>query len=490
MNQTVTSIVSVYKSDGILEGCLLDLTRQSLFKRGELEIIIIDAASPQDETQWVKAFQAEFPNAIRYHRTRNRIGLYKAWNIGAKMAKGSFLTNANVDDRHESSCLERLRDALIENERLELVYGQQKTSRIVIDSFEDADYCCCNIPPVGFTPLLLLLHPGGCHPMWRKETHDRLGGFDEQFRIIGDYDFSIRLGSTGQISRVDEAWSVFTISDHALSARDKSQEFDLLQTKHFNFETLLKLYGSEGWKFDTDEERIRIIKDFIWRSLAYFHFWAGRLVYRNNFGWLDRLTSPLVEWGDLEWVNNMSRALSNLHKGYPEDILILWNADSSKILSLNDNIGLLSPLPIPIEKGEPISLSRNPIPKNHNSLSLWMHLRSSIVTQIENKMMESAEGTKFVVYGCGELGTQIVNDLDDRSSSIVGFTDRLSEKWGGQFMGKPVQSFEYWLNKSMQLIIIPGTWDFDGIAHHLKSERCDLNVQFFSPETIPAYENL
>ena len=56
-------------------------------------------------------------------RTENRESLYEAWNQGIQDAKGLYLCNANTDDRHDEECLERLSNALDEDGKISLAYG-------------------------------------------------------------------------------------------------------------------------------------------------------------------------------------------------------------------------------------------------------------------------------------------------------------------------------------------------------------------------------
>ena len=45
----VSALVSTYNSSNFLPGCMDDLTAQTLFQKGELEIIVIDSGSKENE---------------------------------------------------------------------------------------------------------------------------------------------------------------------------------------------------------------------------------------------------------------------------------------------------------------------------------------------------------------------------------------------------------------------------------------------------------
>src|SRR5688572_6698772 len=93
----VTAIVSTYQSERFIRGCLEDLEAQTI--AGQMEVIVVDSASPQNERQIVEEFQQRHSN-ITYVRTTERETLYAAWNRGIGMTRAPYITNANADDRH------------------------------------------------------------------------------------------------------------------------------------------------------------------------------------------------------------------------------------------------------------------------------------------------------------------------------------------------------------------------------------------------------
>ena len=109
----VSVLVSTYKSERFIEGCLQSIASQTLCQRGFVEIIIIDANSPENERMVAEEFAERFPQIpLIYHRTTERIGLYAAWNLAIRMASGQYITNANTDDRHAPGCFERIATSL------------------------------------------------------------------------------------------------------------------------------------------------------------------------------------------------------------------------------------------------------------------------------------------------------------------------------------------------------------------------------------------
>ncbi|MDY7049133.1 MAG: glycosyltransferase [Microcystis panniformis WG22] len=193
----VSVIVSTYKSAEFIRGCLEDLVTQTLYQKGEVEIIIIDSASPENEGDIIQEFQENYPNII-YQRTQERETLYCAWNRAIKLARGSYITNGNTDDRHCFNALEIMANYLDNNREISLVYADQLITTIKNDTFATTPALKhWNWPNYSYQQM----RQGCCvgsQPMWRKMLHDKYGYFQENFRCAGDYEFWLRIGSQGE----------------------------------------------------------------------------------------------------------------------------------------------------------------------------------------------------------------------------------------------------------------------------------------------------
>lgn len=186
----ITAVVSAYNSESYIAGCLEDLEAQTCVD--QLEIIVVDSASPQKESVLVREFQQRFPN-IKYLRTPQRETVYQAWNRGIKLALGTYITNANTDDRHRHDAFERMVRVLDEDEQAALVYAD-----VIRTNRENQTFGNCT--PTGVLRWYpwqrsTLLEKGcfiGPQPMWRRTLHGLFGYFDEQLSVAADYDFWLR----------------------------------------------------------------------------------------------------------------------------------------------------------------------------------------------------------------------------------------------------------------------------------------------------------
>lgn len=212
----VSAIVSTYNSAKFFKGCIEDLLAQTLWERGELEIIVVNAGSKQDEAYYLKDYLRQgIPLTII---TSLREPLYTSWNRAVRIAKGQYLSNANTDDRHAPDAYEVLADTLDTYPEIGLVYADAMVTptanAIWGGDFElntEAPYSDGLLAWPEFDPLLL---PKLCYmgqaPMWRKALHEQVGYFDESYMIAGDYEMWLRMVSCGvKMQKVDAILGIF-----------------------------------------------------------------------------------------------------------------------------------------------------------------------------------------------------------------------------------------------------------------------------------------
>lgn len=196
----VSAIVSVYKAGKFINGCLEDLTRQTIADR--LEIIVIDSASDEGEARVVRRFQDKYKNII-YVRTAERETVYAAWNRGIKLASGKYITNANADDRHRKDALELMAATLENHPEIALVYADLLITETENQTFEN----CTPIDRFRWfewdrRKLLEGLCFMGPQPMWRRRLHEEYGYFRSDYITSGDYEFWLRVSQTNEFKHL------------------------------------------------------------------------------------------------------------------------------------------------------------------------------------------------------------------------------------------------------------------------------------------------
>ena len=204
----VSAIVSTYNAESFIEGCLLNLVNQTLYKDGKLEIIVIDACSEENEKLIVERFQEEYEN-ITYVRTEQRETLYASWNRGINLARGNYITSANTDDRHRQDALEKLANYLDDYPDIALVYPGQIDTSIPNETFENTASSKLLDWPVYSYEELESHCIIGSQPMWRRSIHEKHGLFRDTFKSAGDYEFWLRIGKHETFFRYPEILGLY-----------------------------------------------------------------------------------------------------------------------------------------------------------------------------------------------------------------------------------------------------------------------------------------
>ncbi len=193
----VSIICSLWKGGDFIERYLDNITSQTIFN-DRCELIIIDAASPEGEEKVIARYAEQFGDRIVYHRMPYRAGIYVAWNVGVGLARGQYLTNANLDDLRREDSIELQTATLDALPHVDVVYQDYLYS-----ADPTADYTrTARAGVVSDLPLatrngFFFTNPPHNAPMWRATLHDRFGLFDEGMRSAGDYDLWIRAAAAG-----------------------------------------------------------------------------------------------------------------------------------------------------------------------------------------------------------------------------------------------------------------------------------------------------
>ncbi len=215
----ISVIVSSYCAEAFMRECLDDLASQTMVER--MEVIIVDAASPERERDIVFEFQQRHPGhpQITYVRTPSRIGVYAAWNLALRLARGRYVTPFSTNDRLSPDAYERLADVLDAHRDVALVYGDTYLTDRPHESFDRHHRAgMWQWPEYSYSQLRRQCCVGP-HPMWRRAVHDTVGYFDESYVALGDQDFWIRLGAQHRLLHIPVVTGLYWRSPEGLSNR-------------------------------------------------------------------------------------------------------------------------------------------------------------------------------------------------------------------------------------------------------------------------------
>jgi glycosyltransferase involved in cell wall biosynthesis len=200
----VSIIIATLNAESTLDRCLRSLWSQDHPRR---EVIVMDGGS-DDRTLDVLG---ENGDRIAHWESEPDRGTYHAWNKGLNVATGQWVCFLGADDYFPSSDRLSLLVAEAVNQDADLVLGR---GAVVDDQGHQL-----RVIGEPWDRMRLLRHQYVLHPamLHRRSLFDRYGGFDDSYRIAGDYAFLLRLTEDVRATFVDDV--VVCISGGGLSRR-------------------------------------------------------------------------------------------------------------------------------------------------------------------------------------------------------------------------------------------------------------------------------
>ena len=242
----VSAIVSAYNSEKYIAGRLQNLIDQSLYQKNQLEIIVVDSCSQQNEGQYVKDFMRKFKHII-YIRTAERESVYGAWNLGIRLANGKYIINANMDDRFAEFALEKMSDEIETNSQVDAVYGDWLQTGTDNDRFDSGSPKELISYPE-YNPLLLFHGQITSHAaLIRTEVFEKIGSFNAKFKVYGDREFMLRFAVNGyKAKKFSEVVGLYLKNPNGLEFTEKESgdaEFKELLDQFLLPEYFVRLFG-------------------------------------------------------------------------------------------------------------------------------------------------------------------------------------------------------------------------------------------------------
>jgi hypothetical protein len=176
----------------------------------ECEFVFIHNLPEENEVKIINEFISQHSNIKVNHIKLGFLEtLYASWNRGIFNSTGKYIAIWNVDDIRTPNSLSSQARALDENEDSMICYGDFCEMKIY-GIFEGKRY---TYPKYEKSKNKLLRgHYIGCFPMWRREIHDKIGYFDEQYKLVGDYEFQIRAARKYDFIKVNQILGYYSIN--------------------------------------------------------------------------------------------------------------------------------------------------------------------------------------------------------------------------------------------------------------------------------------
>ena len=240
----VSAVVSTYNSEKFIYGRLTNLTEQTLYKKNDLEIIVIDSNSEENEKGIVEKFKIKYPDII-FIRTEKRETYYQALNRGIKTTESKYFINANADDRFRHDALEILADNLDKDTSINAVYSDWYYTDIENDTFESGTKKAVAYYPEFYPPFLLYFQLTSHAAMVRKSVFSRIGYFNEEMKVFGDRDFMLRFSSEGfKAKRVHMILGLYHRNLRSLEHQENtSKECEQIRERYIEPKNLMRLFN-------------------------------------------------------------------------------------------------------------------------------------------------------------------------------------------------------------------------------------------------------
>jgi len=204
--------------------------------------------------------------------------MYRAINAGLRQMDTEWLTYLNSDDLVYTYSYARL-VTLGMQEKASVVYGECD----FLDREGRFLYEVKSPPPSRLLGMFRLGRLGfkQAGAIFRRNAYEELGGFDERYRLVSDYDFFYRMNVGGYVHAhlKGPAVAAFRLHPSQLSEREAekmNEETRLCQQAH-------NLRGAFGDLFDVLYWRLQNVPTYLWRILK--HRTAGDFASfaRNGF---------------------------------------------------------------------------------------------------------------------------------------------------------------------------------------------------------------
>ncbi len=173
----------------------------------EIEYIIIDGGSKDGTVEIIKENSAH----LSYWISEKDKGIYDAWNKGLLVARGRYVAFLGADDALESGALRAYLSFMGENPEVEYVSSRiafgHRHGRVIGRAWRWSE----------FRRFMTVAHVGSMH---RRDLYERYGLYNTNYRIVGDYEFLLRVGAglkAGFLDKVTVVMGAEGVSNNSAS---------------------------------------------------------------------------------------------------------------------------------------------------------------------------------------------------------------------------------------------------------------------------------
>ena len=196
MKPFLSIVTATYNSEKTLEETINSVLNQNY---NNFEYIIVDGNSTDDTINIIKKFELIFKKKQKTFKwiSEKDTGIYNAWNKGLKLASGNWISFLGSDDIYLENVLEKYANKIFENKNIDFIYSKVKlvdNAKVIFIISEIWKWRT-------FKRQMKIAHVGSFH---NKKYFEKYGDFDEEYKIIGDYEMLLRAKNNLKTYFLDE----------------------------------------------------------------------------------------------------------------------------------------------------------------------------------------------------------------------------------------------------------------------------------------------
>jgi len=234
-NPKVSIITSLYNCERFISS-YFDCV-EKLNHTDDIEILLLHNQPKESEMLIIKDRLTSLP-FVRHILIPERESLYQTWNRGVLLSKGEYLCVWNVDDIRLPDSVFEQKVTLDNNADASMTYGDLYYMYTYgVSSADLVDNPDFSLHKKEF----LKNHSIGCFPMWRKSIHEKFGYFDEQFFLVGDYDFQIRLSLYSRLVKTESVLGYYLENDSgklSMNSEKQIREINMVNLRYGIYDRL------------------------------------------------------------------------------------------------------------------------------------------------------------------------------------------------------------------------------------------------------------
>jgi glycosyltransferase involved in cell wall biosynthesis len=298
----VSIIVPVYNVEKYIDRCLSSLVNQTL---KDIEIIVVDDASPDNSKKIIDSYVKKYPKKVRYFYKENG-GQGSARNLGLTKAKGDYIAYVDSDDYIEPDMMEKMYNKAISDNSDIVVCGSREVSI-------NGDELGINYASIYNDKDLDILY--GSMAVWnkiyKKDILDKMV-FREKL-WYEDIDFTIKLAlSTDKISFVNEPlYNYLVRPGSTMNNTNYKRNLELLDA----FDEMIK-YFKKKKTYNKNYEKLEFV--------AFYH------IYIMGIGRLITINAPMKDKKEI--INKYKEYLNTNFSSYRKNPYIKYMSRNRKIV--------------------------------------------------------------------------------------------------------------------------------------------------------------